>query len=535
MTSTRHDNLPLFGAAAASLLVNGVVILPGFVALLHVDTVDHRSLREALAPDVMTSEPPPPEIILGAPEASRRPTLTWIGHTTYEEQFAEQAEVEQAAFTEDAGAEPAASSTPTPPQPESVVRADAPTETPTSEAAPRAVSEPTPTQAQAQAASTSADGGDPAGDASVENVSELASTERAAAGADDGAERSEAAPVATADGASRGAVGAATDGATAAGEVIEARSTGADGATEATPAAPIDAATPAGPGGDPLGSAETGEPGGLGSDRGVASGDAPLIATRTDPVASATTEGPAALDASGAPAALDPAAAAAERAPVAAPRVDANRLALRSGPLDAPFLREAALAANAQRLAAADPREGADPAGVSPGSGGAGPAAANQPAGDTAGRLQAAAPAGSAAAGAVGSPASPASAASDAGASGDASNRSSAATSLIKVPPEQWKQGKPIVDQGIEITTSQPAYLPRALVFARPMNPQVEIEFQRDGQPKYPIRLLRSTGDAGVDEPILNSLYRWTARGPRIDALRPGQTLKLRFTLLLSN
>lgn len=113
------------------------------------------------------------------------------------------------------------------------------------------------------------------------------------------------------------------------------------------------------------------------------------------------------------------------------------------------------------------------------------------------------------------------------GAPGVLSDREVAATRIkkaIKVDPHT--PNAPIVGKGLEILTVRPRYTSAVRLSAIPKNPIVVMwfnatgkvtraEFVRDG------KVLYSSGVIGVDEPLLNAIYQWRAKGAQIDGLDP--------------
>jgi len=82
----------------------------------------------------------------------------------------------------------------------------------------------------------------------------------------------------------------------------------------------------------------------------------------------------------------------------------------------------------------------------------------------------------------------------------------------------------PIVGKGMEILTVRPRYTAAVRLSAVPKNPIVvmwfdgkgkvsKAEFLRDGKKVY------SSGVVGVDQPLLNAMYQWRAKGKEIEAL----------------
>lgn len=86
--------------------------------------------------------------------------------------------------------------------------------------------------------------------------------------------------------------------------------------------------------------------------------------------------------------------------------------------------------------------------------------------------------------------------------------------------------GKPAAGQGIEVRPRRPRWGPTVYSLAWPRNPTVIIEFGRDGHVRRArfARIngkTRNTGSPEVDRILINTIYNWTAKGERIDALAP--------------
>ena len=115
---------------------------------------------------------------------------------------------------------------------------------------------------------------------------------------------------------------------------------------------------------------------------------------------------------------------------------------------------------------------------------------------------------------------------------GEGADRESDATSVVDVPPELWKRGRPLAARGVELQTRRPVLSTLTQISARFGSPLVEIRFDAEGRP-VKCTILVSSGDRRVDEPILDSLYRWRAKGEKLSELKKGETfdVKLRFML----
>jgi hypothetical protein len=125
----------------------------------------------------------------------------------------------------------------------------------------------------------------------------------------------------------------------------------------------------------------------------------------------------------------------------------------------------------------------------------------------------------------------------DAGAAGEgqgaAAEKEADATSLTE--PLQVELGRVASAEGLEIFTQRP---PRLTTLVRrtamPRNPLVEIEFRGDGAvERAGYRAGESTGYKSVDEPLLDAIYAWRARGSRLEALGEGETITVTMRILL--
>lgn len=116
---------------------------------------------------------------------------------------------------------------------------------------------------------------------------------------------------------------------------------------------------------------------------------------------------------------------------------------------------------------------------------------------------------------------------------GDVAQKESDATSTIEVRMDQLQYGKPLAARGLEIMTHKPQLTSLVMLTAAPANPRVELRFLSTGKPAK-CRILESSGDPRIDEAILNSLYRWRARGKELVQLKRGETVPIRIRILIN-
>lgn len=102
--------------------------------------------------------------------------------------------------------------------------------------------------------------------------------------------------------------------------------------------------------------------------------------------------------------------------------------------------------------------------------------------------------------------------------------------------------GRPLAGKGLEIKTVRPEWPASVRNTYRPRNAVVVIRFGADGKVRKAEFLRESDGRKGtgasvVDGPLLDAVYRWTARGERIDALdknNPDAELVIPIRMLLT-
>ena len=115
---------------------------------------------------------------------------------------------------------------------------------------------------------------------------------------------------------------------------------------------------------------------------------------------------------------------------------------------------------------------------------------------------------------------------------GDAAEQESDPTSVVEVPPDTWRAGRPLAAHGLELKTMRPVLTELTLLTARYGNPLVEIQFGRNGRPRS-AKIIESSGDRRVDEPILDSLYRWRAKGKQLQSLKGTETINIKLRIVL--
>ena len=102
---------------------------------------------------------------------------------------------------------------------------------------------------------------------------------------------------------------------------------------------------------------------------------------------------------------------------------------------------------------------------------------------------------------------------------GDTSEKESDAASIRK--SVLIRPGHPAAAQGLEIVTRRPEFTRLTRVTAWPRNPIVRVTFDRTGKVTQ-AKILRSSGVEDVDNPVLYSVYQWTAKGKALAELPKG-------------
>ena len=120
------------------------------------------------------------------------------------------------------------------------------------------------------------------------------------------------------------------------------------------------------------------------------------------------------------------------------------------------------------------------------------------------------------------------------GGTGALSDLESAPTSVTKVDPRLWKNGRLVAARGIQLKPRTPQFTTLQMVSQLPScrPPVVTLFFDRTGKCTKTI-FNRSSGDPDIDSVIQNSLYFWRASGKQIDAIEPGKTVNVTLELLL--
>lgn len=98
-----------------------------------------------------------------------------------------------------------------------------------------------------------------------------------------------------------------------------------------------------------------------------------------------------------------------------------------------------------------------------------------------------------------------------------------------------FRNGKVEAGEGLDIKTVRPEFGLTTRALLQPRSPTLEVVFGKDGRARS-VRVLKSSGyPSEVDEPVVNALYAWRARGKALDQLPPREdaSVSLEITILL--
>lgn len=116
---------------------------------------------------------------------------------------------------------------------------------------------------------------------------------------------------------------------------------------------------------------------------------------------------------------------------------------------------------------------------------------------------------------------------------GQKSDRESDATSVIDVPPEKWRTGAPLAHKGVEILTRRPELPILTKITTRPFHPVADIFFDNQGKPVRVIIVNSSGYPDDIDQPVIDALYRWRAKGAQLARLPEGKVARFRVRVIL--
>ena len=99
-------------------------------------------------------------------------------------------------------------------------------------------------------------------------------------------------------------------------------------------------------------------------------------------------------------------------------------------------------------------------------------------------------------------------------------------TSIVEVPRESWKTGRPIAAEGIVLRPRRPSFTAHQSVTNAPRGLTARLEIDHRGRP-IEVEVISGTGSGSIDRSLVASLYRWRAAGDKINALADEGTFKI--------
>ena len=99
-------------------------------------------------------------------------------------------------------------------------------------------------------------------------------------------------------------------------------------------------------------------------------------------------------------------------------------------------------------------------------------------------------------------------------------------TSIVEVPRENWKTGRPIAAEGIILRPRRPSFTAHQSVTNAPRGLTALLVIDHRGRP-IDVEVISGTGSASIDRSLVASLYRWRAAGDKINALDEERTFKI--------
>ena len=98
-------------------------------------------------------------------------------------------------------------------------------------------------------------------------------------------------------------------------------------------------------------------------------------------------------------------------------------------------------------------------------------------------------------------------------------------TSIVEVPRESWKTGRPVAAEGIILRPRRPSFTAHQSV-KNPRGLTALLVIDHRGRP-IDVEVISGTGSASIDRSLVASLYRWRAAGDKINSLAEEGTFKI--------
>ncbi len=115
----------------------------------------------------------------------------------------------------------------------------------------------------------------------------------------------------------------------------------------------------------------------------------------------------------------------------------------------------------------------------------------------------------------------------------DSADKQTEATSTIEVTHANWRLGKPLAAEGVELKPQRPKFSIMQRLTASPCNPLMEIHFDGRGVATK-ASFVETSREKSIDAAIEASVYQWRAEGEAIEELTDDQTFAIRIRFILN-
>ena len=103
---------------------------------------------------------------------------------------------------------------------------------------------------------------------------------------------------------------------------------------------------------------------------------------------------------------------------------------------------------------------------------------------------------------------------------GEKAEEESAAASVVE--SLVYRPGRPLAGKGLQVRTVNPRWGVTTMIVSSPKDTVIRITFGRTGKVLKATFVDSGTGYADVDGPLLDAVYRWTAKGDVLEKIPPG-------------
>jgi hypothetical protein len=100
------------------------------------------------------------------------------------------------------------------------------------------------------------------------------------------------------------------------------------------------------------------------------------------------------------------------------------------------------------------------------------------------------------------------------------------ATSIVEVPRESWKTGRPVAAEGIILRPRRPSFTAHQSITNASGGFSAVLIIDHRGRPTD-VQIVQGTGSASIDRSLVASLFRWRATGEKIDNIIGDATIDI--------